>query len=51
MLNFFVKFWQLSKINPGSAPGFVLFFRSREEGFEKERNKNKDGNSRGATTS
>ena len=28
-----------------------LFFRCREKGFEEERNKNKDGNSRGVTTS
>ena len=28
-----------------------LFFRCREKGFEEERNKNKDGNSRAVTTS
>ena len=28
-----------------------LFFRCRRKGFEEERNKNKDGNSRGVTTS
>ena len=28
-----------------------MFFRCREKGFEEERNKNKDGNSGGVTTS